>query len=71
MISNVLEHAPRGKKLSGADILAGAGANTALVLEQVMVRGETERRGGGAEKTSGSNLIVWPSDIILWHNNLL
>ena len=59
MISNVLEHAPRGKKVSEADIL-GPGANTALELEQVMVRGEARtRRRGGAEKTetSGSNLI--------------
>ena len=43
MISNVLEHAPRGKKVSGADILASVarpGANTAPELERVMVRGE-------------------------------
>ena len=67
MISNVLEHAPRGKKVSEADILSQPGANTALELEQVMVRGDRRgERRGGAEKTetSGSNLIS-ESNVIL------
>ena len=68
MISNVLEHAPRGKKVSEADILARPAANTAQELERVMVRGEARERererGGGPEKTltSGSNLMVSSSD---------
>ena len=44
MISNVLEHAPRGKKVSEADILARPAANTAQELERVMVRGEARER---------------------------
>ena len=51
MISNVLEHAPRGKKVSEADILARPAANTKQELERVMVRGEARERGGGPEKT--------------------
>ena len=50
MISNVLEHAPRGKKVSGADILARPGANTAPDPERVMVRGEAREE---ASETSG------------------
>ena len=41
MISNVLEHAPRGKKGSDADILAEPGASAELEQEQLMWHGET------------------------------
>ena len=50
MISNVLEHAPRGKKVSEADILARPAANTAQELERVMVRGEREREEADQRK---------------------
>ena len=56
MISNVLEHAPRGKKVSEADILARPAANTAQELERVMVRGEARER---ERRRTRENMNKW------------